>query len=178
MSVLALALKRLTLSHGTLPKGLSQRDSRKRDGERRAELSQWDVPKRCPGGTLATGGQAGRLGHLGQRGHLGRGESGTAIEERAGLAADSVPAVYLDAWARLNCQRPEGVTEADWVRALEDGGRLLDGFGHEAAEVGWTTVELFDVRRGLVWRLNGEPVAAVGTQGVRLRNGLTLGRRC
>src|SRR5208283_4525901 len=29
-----------------------------------------------------------------------------AIEERAGLAADSVPACYLDAWARLNCQKP------------------------------------------------------------------------
>jgi excisionase family DNA binding protein len=28
------------------------------------------------------------------------------IEERAGLAADRVPARYLDTWARLQCQRP------------------------------------------------------------------------
>src|SRR5271165_2692385 len=32
-----------------------------------------------------------------------------AIEERAGLAADSVPACYLDAWARLNHQKPASV---------------------------------------------------------------------
>ncbi len=31
-----------------------------------------------------------------------------AIEERAGLAADRVPRVYLDAWARLNRHPPNG----------------------------------------------------------------------
>jgi hypothetical protein len=41
------------------------------------------------------------------------GASQAAIEERAGLAADGVPAVYLDAWARLNCQKPFDVSEAD-----------------------------------------------------------------
>src|SRR5271168_5506018 len=33
-----------------------------------------------------------------------------AIEERAALAADSVPACYLDAWARLQCQWPLSAT--------------------------------------------------------------------
>ncbi len=70
------------------------------------------------------------------------------IEERAGVA-DSVPAAYLDAWARLNCQKPEGVTEADWRPALHDGGLFLDTFGSEAATLGWLPGELFDVRRGL-----------------------------
>jgi hypothetical protein len=99
------------------------------------------------------------------------------IEERAGLAADSVPAVYLDAWARLNCQRPHGVIEADWHRALQDGGLFLDEFGNEAARLCWRPDELFDLRNGLIWRLSGERVLAVGTHGVRLRNGLTLGKR-
>lgn len=35
-----------------------------------------------------------------------------AVEERAALAADSVPACYLDAWARLNDQTPASVPEA------------------------------------------------------------------
>ena len=100
------------------------------------------------------------------------------IEERAGLAADSVPPVYLDAWARLNHQKPEGVTQADWRRALDDGGCFLDAFGKEAAELGWKPGELFDVGRGLIWRLSGERVAAVGAHGVRLKNGLALARRC
>jgi len=33
-----------------------------------------------------------------------------AIEERAGLAADRVPPVYLDAWARLNHRKPARVS--------------------------------------------------------------------
>ncbi|HEY1862628.1 MAG TPA: hypothetical protein VGG77_02870 [Roseiarcus sp.] len=33
-----------------------------------------------------------------------------AIEEWAGLAADCVPACYLEAWARLNYQRPFAVS--------------------------------------------------------------------
>lgn len=98
------------------------------------------------------------------------------IEERAGLA-DSVPAAYLDAWARLNCQKPEGVTEADWRRALQDGGLFLDRHGNEAAKLGWLPGELFDVSTGLIWRLAGERVLAVGTHGVCLSNGLTLARR-
>ena len=32
------------------------------------------------------------------------------IEERAGLAADRVPARYLDTWARLQCQLPTPCT--------------------------------------------------------------------
>jgi hypothetical protein len=99
------------------------------------------------------------------------------IEERAALAADSVPAIYLDTWAGLNCQRPGGVTEGDWLRALDDGGRFLDGLGEKAAEIGWSPSELFDVGRGLVWNLRGESVLAIGTHGVCLSNGLMLHRR-
>jgi hypothetical protein len=57
----------------------------------------------------------------------------TAIEERKGLAADRVPAMYLDVWARLNHQRPFDVSEPEWRLALDDGGRFLDAWGEDAA---------------------------------------------
>ena len=62
---------------------------------------------------------------------------GAEVEERAGLAADSVPAVYLDAWARLNHQKPAEVSEAEWRRALDCGGRFLGAWGAEAADTRW-----------------------------------------
>jgi hypothetical protein len=46
------------------------------------------------------------------------------IEERAGLAADRVPARYLDTWARLQCQLPSYAPVDTWQRAIEDGGRF------------------------------------------------------
>jgi hypothetical protein len=100
-----------------------------------------------------------------------------AIEERAGLAADRVPAVYLDAWARLNCQKPASVSEPDWRLALDDGGRFLDTWGAEADEADWTPGELFDVRAGLVWCLAGERVEALGVNHVRLSDGRTIRRK-
>jgi hypothetical protein len=98
------------------------------------------------------------------------------IEERAGLAADRVPPDYLDAWARLNCQKPEGVSDEDWRQALDDGGRFLDQFGNEAVELGWTRHELFDVTAGVVWRLAGEPALGAGTYRVILPQGRSIAR--
>jgi hypothetical protein len=100
-----------------------------------------------------------------------------AIEERAGLAADRVPPVYLDAWARLNHQKPVGVSETEWRLALDDGGRFLDAFGSEAAELRWMPGELFDVRSGLVWRFAGERVEAIGADHVRLSDGRAIERK-
>ena len=99
-----------------------------------------------------------------------------AIEERAGLAADRVPACYLDAWARLNHQEPLGVSENEWRLALDDGGRFLDAWGADAATMRWTAGELFDVPRegrpgGLVWQLKGKRVAALGEDQARLSDG-------
>ena len=99
-----------------------------------------------------------------------------AIEERAGLAADRVPPVYLDAWARLNCQKPASVSETEWRLALDDGGRFLDAWGNEAAEMGWTPGDLFDVTAGLAWRLAGERVETIGADHVRLSDGRTIMR--
>ena len=79
-----------------------------------------------------------------------------AIEERAALCAGCVPAIYLDAWARLNHQKPMRISDAEWRLALDDGGRFLDRWGSEAALWGWTAGDLFDVPRegkpgGLIW---------------------------
>jgi hypothetical protein len=100
-----------------------------------------------------------------------------AIEERAGLAADGVPSVYLDAWARLNCQKPASVSDAEWRLALDDGGRFLDAWGSDAADAGWTPGDLFDVSAGLVWRMAGERVEAIGADAVRLSDGRVVMRR-
>lgn len=104
-----------------------------------------------------------------------------AIEERAGLAADRVPALYLDAWARLNCQKPISVSEADWRLALDDGGRFLNSWGADAATMQWTAGELFDVPRdgrpgGVVWRLKSKRVTALSEHRARFNDGRTLRR--
>jgi hypothetical protein len=86
--VLGLALKRLALSHGT-------------------------VPSVVPVGHAV---DSGTTGTLGTNGTVSTTPSNCgpvdndASEERATPAADSAPASYLDAWARLQCQRPVSVT--------------------------------------------------------------------
>jgi hypothetical protein len=91
-----------------------------------------------------------------------------AIYETAGLAIDGgVPPVYADAWARLQSQRPYGVTDAQWQQALDAGGRFLDEWGSLAAEFGWSTGDLFDApsdgkRGGLIWWITGEAVRSLG----------------
>ena len=107
------------------------------------------------------------------------GEDADAIEERAGLAADCVPAVYLDAWARLNCQKPFAASDAEWRLALHDSGLFLDAWGADAAAMGWHAGELFNVPRagrtgGLVWQLRGAAVEALGADHVRASDGRVI----
>jgi hypothetical protein len=105
-----------------------------------------------------------------------------AIEERAALCAGSVPAIYLDAWARLNHQKPVRVSEAEWRLALDDGGRFLDRWGWVSeSEWTWTAGELFNVQRagnrgGLIWRLQGALVEAYGPNHVRLSDARIIER--
>jgi hypothetical protein len=104
-----------------------------------------------------------------------------AIEERAALCAGSVPAIYLDAWGRLNHQKPMRVSDAEWRQALDDGGRFLDQWGNEAALWGWSAGDLFDHPRegqqgGLIWFLAGEWVEAFGPEYARTSSGRVFDR--
>ena len=104
------------------------------------------------------------------------------VEERAAMAADSVPAIYLDAWARLQVRRPLSVSEDDWRSAVDDAGLFLDVWGEHAASMGWDVCDLFDVPRqgrsgGLVWQLRGERVDALGEDHARTNAGRTIERR-
>ena len=87
------------------------------------------------------------------------------IEERKGMA-DRVPEPYLDAWARLQYQKPMAVSAEEWRRAIDAVGRFLDAWGVSAVELQWTPGEWFDVPRhgercGLIWFLGGETVRAL-----------------
>ena len=111
----------------------------------------------------------------------GGGPDVAEIDARAGIASDSVPGLYLDAWARLNCQKPARVSEAEWRLALDDGGRFLDAWGTLAAEMQWSAGDVFDVPReggpgGLVWRLGGERVETLGPDHARFADGRTIMR--
>ena len=99
--VLALALKRKALSRGT-------------------------VPSAVPMGHALDSGTNGTIGTVGTRGTISTALSDCdpvdmdAVEERAALAADSVPACYLNAWARLQCQGPLSVAGAALLRTGRD----------------------------------------------------------
>ena len=89
------------------------------------------------------------------------------IEERKGMAAESVPEPYLDAFARLQCQKLITVLDNEQRQAINDAGRFLDAWGALAGEFQWSPGELFDVPRhdercGLAWFLKGETVRALG----------------
>jgi hypothetical protein len=103
------------------------------------------------------------------------------IEERAALAADRVPAVYLDAWASLQCTRPLSIDLDAWRRAINDAGLFLDAWGADAAAMAWSANELFDVPRagrpgGLLWRLSGGRVQTLGKESARLTDGRMIRR--
>jgi hypothetical protein len=99
------------------------------------------------------------------------------IVERVGMAADRVPAIYLENWARLNYRGPPSIAEADWRRALADGGLFLDGWAGAAAALGWTAADVFAVAGGLVWRLAGRSVEALYRDRARLDDGRSLERK-
>jgi hypothetical protein len=96
--------------------------------------------------------------------------------ERAGLCVDGFPAIYLDAWVRLNCQKPMRVSEADWRRALDDGRHFFDTWGWVCRSGWeWPPDELFeapcvDSGGGLIWRLQGRTVVSYGPDYVRMNN--------
>jgi hypothetical protein len=106
------------------------------------------------------------------------GHDAAEIDERAGLVADSVPTVYHDAWAQLNCQKPFAIPEAEWRLALDDGGQFLDAWGNEAADLGWTPGELFDNPAGLVWWLAVSRIESLNEDSAWTTGGRLFLRQC
>ena len=87
-----------------------------------------------------------------------------------------MPAVYLDAWALLQAQRPLCVTEEAWCLAIGDAGVFLDAWGARASALQWRAGELFDVPRdvrlgGLAWQLRGARVEALEADHATLADG-------
>ncbi len=93
------------------------------------------------------------------------------VLEREGMAVDGVPGVYLTAWARLQTHRPFGVSSDAWQRAVVSAGLFLDRWGEDAARLGWTAGQLFDVAHGLIWKLDGGLVEALGIDHARMADG-------
>ena len=104
------------------------------------------------------------------------------LEERKGMAMASVPEPYLDAWARLQCQKPMRGPDAEWRQAIDAAGRFLDQWGSLAVEFQWTPGDLFDVPGGgspggLAWFLNGETVRSLGPEHAVTEGGRTAAKR-
>ena len=90
-----------------------------------------------------------------------------------------VPEPYLDAFARLQCQKPVRVSDAAWRQAIDDAGQFLDQWGSMAVEFKWTAGELFDRPRdgepgGLGWFLKGECVRGLGPEHAVLGDGIRV----
>ena len=79
------------------------------------------------------------------------------------------PEPYLDAWARLQVERPPDVSDDEWRLAVTDAGLFLDRWGSLAVGFGWSPDDLFGAPSdgspgGLVWFLKGETVRALGPE--------------
>lgn len=103
------------------------------------------------------------------------------IEERAGLASDSMPPLYRDAWARLNHRRPPHVSEPEWRQVINCTGRFFDKWSNLALGFGWAVGELFDIPcgegpGGLIWFLRGEGVRALGPENAITESGRVFDR--
>lgn len=90
-------------------------------------------------------------------------ELAVAVAERAAIASvdGRVPPAYADAWAVLQTRKPGHVSEANWLRAVNDTGRFLDEWAALAFDFGWRSDDIFG-REGLSWFCNGEHVRALG----------------
>src|SRR5262249_8699674 len=65
---------------------------------------------------------------------------------------------WAEALARLDGSKPHsGLTERRWRQVLDDAGRFLDRWAHQAAGLGWSAADLFCTHpqaldRGLIFR--------------------------
>ena len=106
------------------------------------------------------------------------------FEERAALIEDGagVPREWAEGYAALDLSAPpEGFAPPTWRQLVDDGGRFLDRWGCEAAELGWSVLDVFGVHplapaprydcMGLVPLIRGGEVIAISSDRATIQTG-------
>ncbi len=86
-----------------------------------------------------------------------------------------VPALYAEAFARMQASCPTGMSSARWQQAVNDAGLFLDADGAAAAALGWRADDLF-ASEGLVWALEGETVTCLSSSQAVLSDGRRMSK--
>lgn len=110
------------------------------------------------------------------------------LEERAALAsslAGPIPAEWRRGFASLQTMAPpEGMVRGRWHEIINDAGLFLDGWGPQAAALGWMAADVFGINRdapdvnnsnaGMAVMMQGRPVVAITaeTATIQVRPGL------
>ena len=93
------------------------------------------------------------------------------LEERAAMAMEGgVPALYVDAFARMQVVYPIRTSREEWERMVDDAGRFLDAWGEAVVGLGWSAEDLFG-DGGLVPALKGAAVVAPSSEMAALSDG-------
>jgi hypothetical protein len=71
-----------------------------------------------------------------------------------------VPAIYARAFAEMQVRPLRTMSVDRWRETVNDAGLFLDEWGPTAEKAGWTAEDLFGAH-GIVWALNGKPLAAL-----------------
>ena len=91
-----------------------------------------------------------------------------------------MPRNWAESFARLDiAEGPPDFTENAWRQLIEDGGRFLDRWAHEAARLGWSALDVFGVHPaapsttyaaiGLVPLIRGGDVVAIRSDHATVR---------
>ena len=99
------------------------------------------------------------------------------LDERLATAEveGGVPPLYSAAFAKLQLTPPPGLSVQQWLLAVDDAGRFLDGFGAQAVALGWGADDVFGAR-GLLRALDGSVVVSLSASAAILSDGRVLGR--
>jgi hypothetical protein len=108
----------------------------------------------------------------------------TDFEERAALIeyGAGVPREWAEGYARLlRLPCPTGITPERWMQIIDDGGYFIDRWAVMAAQLGWTTREVFGISpkapdhrldmSGLVPLLTGQKVLALTAEAATIDAG-------
>ena len=108
----------------------------------------------------------------------------TDFEEQAALIeyGAGVPREWAEGYARLlRLPCPTGITPERWKQIIDDGGHFIDRWAATAAQIGWTTCEVFGISpkapdhrldmSGLVPLLTGQKVLALTAEAATIDAG-------